>query len=272
MRIAVLADIHGNMPAFEAVLDHVARQGVDRLVIAGDIVIGSPDSAVCWRLARRLECPIVRGNHERYVAHYGTAASDPAWESEQFAPLQWAARQLAEDEKQAIAELPLDLRLDGAPDLLIVHASPRSDYDTIDAHTPGEQLAAMLAGAPERVIVRAHNHVAQVRLWRDRTIVTAGSVGLPLDGTPTAKYLILERRAGGWHFEHHSVPYDLDAALRRFHESGYLAATGAMGRLFMREVATASFQIVPFLRALRGWSAEAPIGLDEALARFLSAY
>ena len=89
MRIAILADIHGNLPAFEAALDHASRQRVDRTIVAGDIVNGSPDSAACWRLARSLGYPIVRGNHERYVARYGTAAGDPAWLSEQFAPVRW---------------------------------------------------------------------------------------------------------------------------------------------------------------------------------------
>ena len=77
MRLAVIADIHGNLPAFEAALEHVDRQQVDRLVILGDIVVGAPDSAACWNLARSLSCPILRGNNDRYVAHYDTPAADP---------------------------------------------------------------------------------------------------------------------------------------------------------------------------------------------------
>ena len=155
-----------------------------------------------------------------------------------------------------------------ASDPLIVHASARDDHDSIVAHTPADQLSAMFAGARERVIVRAHNHAGQIRLWGERTIVTAGSVGLPLDANPAAQYLVMERGARGWRFEHHAVPYDLRAALRRFHETGYLDATGPMGRLFMREVATASFQVVPFLRAYRRWAAEEPLTLDQAFERF----
>jgi hypothetical protein len=270
MRIAILADIHGNLPAFEAALDHVARQHVDRLIIAGDVVVGSPDTAACWRLAQTLGCPIVSGNHERSVAHFGRPDAPAEWVTERFAPVRWAVEQLTQAERAAIDALPPALRMPDLPDLLVVHASLRSDRDSIMPYTPDEQLAEMFPILQERWIVRAHNHVGQVRLWDERTIITAGAVGLPLDGSPTAQYLRLEQRAGGWRIFHQAVPYDLDAALRRFRETGYLDAAGPMARLYMREVATASHQIVPFLRAYARWSARQPMRLDMAVERFLS--
>jgi predicted phosphodiesterase len=272
MRLAILADIHGNLTAFEAALSHLARQHADEVIIAGDIVVGSPDSAACWRRAQSLGCPTLRGNHERYVAHYGTAEASPTWSTEQYAPLHFALAQLPHADRVAMGNLPGTLRLPQAPDLLVVHASARSDYDTVAAHTPEDDLETMFAGAEERFIVRAHNHVAQVRLWGERVIVTAGSVGLPLDGNPTAQYLLLDRRQNGWHIQHQSVPYDLDAALARFRDTNYLAATGPIGRLFLREVATATHQLVPFFR----WHARQPAGatvpLAEAVELFLNSY
>jgi hypothetical protein len=270
MRIAILSDIHGNLPAFEAALDHVSRQHVDRLIIAGDIVVGSPDSAACWRLAQTLGCPIVRGNHERYVAHFGRSDAPSEWATERFAPVRWAVEQLIGDERAAIETLPPAVRMPDLPDLLVVHASLRADRDSIVPYTPDEQLAEMFPNIQEPWIVRAHNHTGQVRLWNERTIITAGAVGLPLDGSPTAQYLLLEQRAGGWRIMHQSVPYDLDAALLRFRATGYLDAAGPMARLFMREVATASHHMVPFLRAYAQWSAREPLALEEAVERFLN--
>lgn len=272
MRLAILADIHGNLPAFEAALRHVAQHKVDQIIIAGDIVIGAPDSGDCWRLAESLACPILRGNHERYVVHSGTPLASQAWSTEQYAPLHWALAQLSEHERRAMGELPLHLRLAEAPDLFLVHASERNDYDTITAHTPEEQLPEMFPAARERFIIRAHGHVGQVRLWDNRYIVTNGSVGLPMDGNPTAQYLLLDRRKDGWHIRHQSVPYNVDSVVRRFHDTGCLAATGPIGRLFLREVVTATQQIIPFLRLYAHWSAEAPLPLDEAVNRFLNSY
>lgn len=135
MRLAILADIHGNLPAFETALKHVANQSPDLIVIAGDIVVGSPDSADCWKLAQSLGCPILRGNHERYVADYGTPAASPDWAAEQFYPLHWAIAILTDQERILMGELPLTLRLPDAPNLLLVHASARNDHDTVASHT-----------------------------------------------------------------------------------------------------------------------------------------
>ena len=269
MRMAVLADVHGNLIALEAALAHVRGQGVDQMVLLGDLTVGSPDAAACWRLARSLDCPSIWGNHERYVAYYGTAQADPRWQGEQYAPVAWAVSQLSADERSAMRALPHAYRTPAAPDVLFCHASLRSDRDTVTAHTPGDQLYEMYPDVTETFIVRGHNHLGQVRLWNGHTIVTAGSVGLPLDSYPTAQYLVLEREGQGWQITHHSVPYDVDAAVRRFEETGYLDAVGPMGRLFQREVATASHQIVPFLRVYARWSSEEPISLADAVAGYL---
>jgi predicted phosphodiesterase len=269
MRIAVLADIHGNLPAFEAALAHARAQAPDQIVIAGDIVNGSPDSAACWQLARSLGVPVLRGNHERYVFDFGTLRADPRWDGPQYAPVRWSHDQLGPDARAELAALPAQIRLPGIPDLLIVHASQRGDNDSIHNYTPDERLAEMFPDPRAALIVRGHNHSGAVRIWGERLLITTGAVGLPLNNTLTAQYLLLDRIAGQWRIAHQSVPYNLDAALERFHSTGYLAATGVMGRLYMRELATASFVIVPFLRAYERWSAQAPLSLEDALARFL---
>ncbi len=270
MRIAILADVHGNLPAFEAVLKHVSQQKVDQLILAGDIVNGSPDSKACWDLALSLNCPILRGNHERYVAHFGTSKASPLWSTEQFAPLQWTAGQFTAPHQQSMDQLPLCLRIPETPNLFLVHATERDDHDTITAHTPEPVLRDMFPTAQERYIIRAHNHMGQVRLWEKGLIVTSGAVGLPLDCTPTAQYLLLDLEKDGWKIQHQSVPYPLDVALNRFIDTGYLASVGPMAQLYYREVLTASHQIVPFLRLYAQWTKQGGISLSQAVDRFLS--
>jgi hypothetical protein len=269
-RIAVLADIHGNLPAFEAALAHAAQQSVDQIILAGDIINGSPDSKACWDLALSLGCPLLRGNHERYAAHFGTARASPEWSMQQFAPLHWTVDQLCAADRQCMDQLPLTLRLPEAPDLWFVHASERGDHDSIAAHTPEPALHEMFPTAQEGYVIRAHNHCGQVHVWEKGLIVTCGSVGLPLDGFPTAQYLLLDQQMDGWKIQHQSVPYPLDAVIRRFQDTGYLSAVGPMAHLFFREVVTGARQIVPFLRLYAQWSKQEELSLARAVERFLS--
>jgi predicted phosphodiesterase len=272
MRIAVLADIHGNLPAFEAALAHVRGQAVDHLVIAGDLINGAPDSRLCWQLAQTLDCTILRGNHERYVFDFDTPNAPLLWRTERFTPVQWTVSQFITEERRALANLPFAVRLPTAPDLLILHASARRDADNVFPYTPEHELKAMFPDAAERFIIRGHDHWCQVRLWDGRTIVTAGSVGMTLDEHPTAQYVILERRNHQWEIQHQAVPYDLDTAVERFYSTGYLKAAGPMARLLLREVATASPQLVPFLRCYERWSGLEDISLEAAVERFFAIY
>ena len=272
MRIALLADIHGNLAALEAALDEIAALAPDLTIVAGDVVDGGPDSGACWRRVRALGCPVIRGNHERYLFDYGTPRADPAWSSPQFAPLRVARAELSSAELAELAALPPTWADPAWPDLLVVHASLRGDNDSIFPYTPDAQIDPMFPGLDPAVklIVRGHNHVCSTREWAGRRIVTTGSVGLPQDGNPAAQFLLLERRAGDWQIRHRAVRYDLGRTLRRFRDSGYLDHAGPLGRLFYREMETGTHQVVPFLRyygaaRARGvqWT------LEEALQHFL---
>ena len=270
MRIAVLADIHGNLAALEAALARIERLRVDQLLVAGDVVVGSPDSVACWERVKALRCPMLRGNHERYVFDLGTERAAPEWSTPRFGPVQAAAQQLGAARRAEMAALPILARLPHAPDLLFVHGSSRSDIDQVFPFSSDADLDRMFAGTTERFIARGHNHYGGVHLWGERHIVTVGSVGLPLDGNVAAHFCIFERTSSSWRIEHHVTPYDVADTLRRFREDDYLRRTGPMGQLFMREVETATFHILPFLR-FYGEAAKngEPPELGEAVRAFL---
>lgn len=273
MRIAIIADIHGNLPALEAVLERIEQLRPERLLVAGDIVVGAPDSAACWARVQALGCPVLRGNHERYVFDFETPRAKPEWGGERFAPVRWAAGQFDDAGRAALAALPATLRLPEAPGVLFVHASPRNDHDLLFPYTPENEVMEKFGGVPERLIVRAHNHFCGVRDWRGGRIVTVGSVGLPLDGTVAAQFTVIEQDAAalaGWRIEHHAVPYDVVAAVRRFAKSGYLDAAGPMARLYRCEVATAAFHVMPFLEWRRTQPGAGELALTAAVDRFLA--
>ncbi|MDA0712026.1 MAG: metallophosphoesterase family protein [bacterium] len=270
MRIAVLADIHGNATAFEAVLNALPSLGVDRVVILGDVVTGAPDSLTCWELAQSLKCPMVRGNHEAYVSEFGTADHDPEWDGDRFGPLRWTVNQLSAIDIQLIRDLPTAYRFSDFPELLFVHASLRSDRDTVLAYTPVAEVASMFPDVAAKWILRGHNHVCGARFWEDRVIVTSGSIGLPMDGRTTAQFLVLDKRLDGWQVQHHAIAYEVEAALARFRATGYLDAAGPMARLYMREVATAGSVLMSFMSLYQSWASKEAISLGAAVDRYFT--
>ncbi len=272
MRIAVLADIHGNLAALEAALEEIGRLDPDRIAVLGDVIDGAPDSIACWRRVRELEVPILRGNHERYVYDYGTERASPEWSMAHFAPVRWAVEQCDSRVRDEMRALPTSHRFAEAPELLLVHASLRSDQDSIFAHTPDPLIEPMFPGIREPWIIRGHNHLPGLRTWGERTILNLGAVGLPLDGHLAAQFAVMEKTARGWTARQIAVPYDVDATLRRFRESGYLEAGGPMARLFLREVATATHHFVPFLRHYGHAIREGRIDAGTAIDRFLREY
>jgi predicted phosphodiesterase len=267
MRLAVLADVHGNLQALEAVLKHAQKQNVDQIIIAGDLINYLADSRACWDLANSLRLPMVRGNHERYVFHYGTPFAHPDWSKEQFMGLKWTVKQFSDTEREAIAALPLCICLDN---LLIVHASLRDDYDTISPETPTSELEKMFADSSEKFIVRGHNHRSFSVKFAGRIIESLGSVGLPLDGTREAKYVIAEKHGNHWHFLRQQVTYAQEKAIKRLRESGYLEAYGPIGKIALRELQTSKDYIVRFWNEYTKWSQDATLTLEQAVDTFLA--
>ena len=269
MRIAILSDIHGNLHALEAVLDHAERDRPDALVVAGDVVIGGPDSLASWQLVQGRGFPRVRGNHERYLL--AAAAGDPAFDPLNWAPARWNAARFPAATLAEIAALPMTLRLAGTEDLLITHAAPDDDYAFIAPDTSEAEVRAKFADLdPGTTAVRGHHHLPFEHRLEGLHVISIGSAGLPLGGEPLAEYALVEPApGGGWTAEHRQVRYDLAGALTAFETSGYLDEAGPVARLFYLEVASARHHLVPFLKRYAEWSASEQIDMDRALERYL---
>jgi hypothetical protein len=275
MRIAVLADIHGNLAAFHAALAAARREAPDLLVIAGDVVNGAPDSRACWQLAVAEADVLLRGNHERYVLHWGTPEGDARNEGVRFRPIAWAREQVA-DVLDELRACPIAAAL--AEDVRVMHAAPADDRVNLYPWTEDGTLERVLDPTPEALLIRAHNHLPFHRSLADgRLLVSVGAVGLALVGRPEAQFGVLTRHARrGWTVRHVSVPYDVDATLARFVDTGYLEAAGPMTRVFRREIATGSHHLVPFVRFERRWreargiEADDDATLERALRAFLA--
>ena len=201
MRVAALYDIHGNLPALEAVLAELPGFAPDMVVIGGDVA-GGPQPAETLAAVEALGLPttFIRGNAER--------APDP-FES--------ALLDAAELARMAAWPLSAPVTVDGLGEVLFCHASPRSDEELLTRISPAEALAPMYAGVTQEVVVCGHVHVQFDRAVAGHRIVNAGSVGMAYEGrNDVAAWCLL-----GPDVELRQTPYDRAAFDRALEASGY---------------------------------------------------
>ena len=225
--LAVLADIHGNAWALDAVLADIRRRSVQRVLNLGDCLYGPLDPAgVAERLAA-LDAVTIRGNQDRVLLE------SPALNPPPGSTMGFVVSSLSASARAWLASLPATLRWD--EDLFLCHGSPHSDTEHFLEEIrpegvflrPPMRLAEQVSALGAEVVLCAHSHVSRTVWAAGRLVVNPGSVGLPAytddlpfphameAGSPHARYALLSRSSsspGRWQVEHVAVPYDWDQA------------------------------------------------------------
>lgn len=219
MRIAIVSDIHGNLPALEAVVEDIERRGADAIVNLGDSLSGPLMPLETARFLMAQDWVQLAGNHERQLL---TVPADKRGASDAF-----AHARLGEKEFAWIASLAHTHRF--SADVMLCHGTPASDLeyfletvepDNFRAATQAE-IDARISDVDAALVACGHTHVPRVaRASGGPLIVNPGSVGLPAyddihpyphaveTGSPHARYAIAEQRDGGWSARLVAVPYD----------------------------------------------------------------
>jgi predicted phosphodiesterase len=218
MKVLALYDIHGNLDALKAVLDDPRVTDAEAIVVGGDIVPGA-FSAECLALLRGQELPThwVRGNGEREVAEAAANAVDPGDVSpDAGADLTAAltAAALGAEVCSSLGALPTTVELDG---VFYCHATPRRDDEMLTRISPVERWAEALDGVELPLVVGGHTHQQDDRTVGRVRFVNAGSVGLPYEGDPAARWAWISDGAP----ELRRTEYDGAAAGRRMLAAGW---------------------------------------------------
>jgi putative phosphoesterase len=202
VRVAALADVHGNAPALEAVLAEVEAAEPDLVVFCGDLTWGPlPRETLELVRAMRIPARFVRGNADRMVGR--DLEGRGAWMAAQHRPEDLAFL--------AKFEQTVDLEVDGLGPTCFSHGSPRSDEECVTERTPLERVREFLAGVDARAVVTAHIHVSYDRVVDGVRLLSPGSVGLPYEGERGARWALL-----GPDVDLRRTEYDVEAAVARF--------------------------------------------------------
>ncbi|MBU0953960.1 MAG: metallophosphatase family protein, partial [Spirochaetes bacterium] len=228
MKLALLADIHGNLNALRAVLAEIAAERPDYILVAGDLVGDCPDPVAVLRLLQTLRVQVVRGNRDRDILRYHRGEL-PGWDRyKQMASMRWTAQQLGPAELDWLGGLPeqlslirrqdggcdlvperplLESRADGTfvvpevspgwagPDVRVVHGSPFHVYELLFGdHAKADdwhRVERALAAIPEQILVCGHTHEPWYEQVQGKLIVNPGSVGVHFNTSQAAEYALL---------------------------------------------------------------------------------
>jgi protein phosphatase len=207
MRIAILSDIHGNLPALDAVVKDMDDQGVDDVWCGGDLAWGGPWGRECVARVRAAGWTTVRGNTDIWVT--GDPQTVEADEDREWVRAMAEAHALSDDDARWLLNLPLGHS--GPGSMLLVHATPDSPFVAPMPDAPAAEFEPYEGRAT--IVVFGHVHRAFVRRLSDGTIVcNSGSVGFPMDGD-SASYVIVDQRGPEWTMVHRRVPFDQTGVL-----------------------------------------------------------
>jgi putative phosphoesterase len=218
MRVAAIYDIHGNLPALEAVLQEIRKEKADSVIVGGDVLPGPMPRETLACLAE-LEIPVqyIYGNGEVAVLEQ-MAGKIPLAVPEPFRPvIQWTAQQLDSGHERSLAAWPKTLRLEisGVGGVLFCHATPRNENEIFTGSSPEDRLLPIFSDLDVSLVVCGHTHMQFDRMIGATRVVNAGSVGMPF-GQPGADWLLLDPNV-----ELRHTSYDLAQAAERIRATDY---------------------------------------------------
>jgi Icc-related predicted phosphoesterase len=231
MRVAAIYDIHGNLPALEAVLQEIRQMRVDLVVVGGDVVRG-PMRRECLSCLLDFEIPtqFIQGNGEVAVLAHSAGANPGSLPEQARQAVRWSAEQLSPEFQSLIASWRKTLRLDlhGLGDVLFCHATPRNENECFTRLTLEDRLLPVFDGVNESLVICGHTHMQFDRMVGRTRVVNAGSVGMPF-GEPGAYWLLL-----GPDVQPRRTRYELTNAAERIRGTNYPQAEEFAARNVMQ--------------------------------------
>lgn len=211
MPIALLSDVHGNLPALQAVLAELEAVDHDLIVVTGDHAAGPlPGETLDLLMSLGDRARFLRGNADREMVEPPADGMSPV--------AGWAFDRLAEEQRDFLRRLPETLVLDvgGLGPTFFCHGSPRTDEEILTAETPEWRLRDAVSAVRERTVTCGHTHMQFDRTVDGVQIVNPGSVGLPYEGRPGAYWAVL-----GPDIEFRRTEYDFERAASLVRAAGY---------------------------------------------------
>lgn len=246
MKLAVMADIHGNMPALEAVLEDMKTSSIDGMIVAGDMVAGPCSSEVVKQL-HNLGAWMIRGNNEDYLMRFEDGSAPGWWHTaHQWAFMRWVYRHMDAESLAIVKSLPTQLVITrpGKDPIRVVHGSPWDPNEHLYPGFEGYALDRAVEETIEPVLVCGHTHIPWSEMRNGCLAFNPGAVCTPLNGYIGAQYALLEWKGDGWELEFRQVKYDIALEVKDFQDTGLLEYGGAFARGLVHDLNAGNNQLL----------------------------
>ena len=274
MKLAVISDIHGNVPALESVLDDIERWQADKLVINGDVINRGPCSLKVLELLRDFQGDktYIKGNHEDFVIF---SKANPVQKHEYNYHLrcfaQWTAEQVGNHWLDIITTWKdnYDYTLPHSNHSIhITHGSRMGNRDGIHVKLSEEELKNKKVHHSD-VFISSHTHLSMVKYLDQTLIMNSGSVGQPLDGDDRAAYARLYLKSDDLVGEITRVKYNKPQALKDFYDSGFMEHGGPVCELILLELKNNKRCVGPFMRQYLDAIHAQKISVEDAVRQYI---
>ncbi len=222
-RIAVISEVHANLPALEAVLEDIHRHSIDTILNLGDFVGYGPfPNEVVKRLAKP-EIRNILGNYDHKVLTWNEKKEK--WKQtkspQKWLAFDWAFAHLSNESREFLEGLPQKRRiLESNQRILMVHGSPASPNEHLGPDTPDDRLQILGSNTKADIVLCGHSHIPFERRIASTWFVNPGSVGRPDDGDPRASYAILTLDVDHILIQHFRIDYDIDRVVAAIRQAG----------------------------------------------------
>ncbi len=250
MKIAVLSDIHGNLTAFNAVLNDINMVDIDKFIIAGDQIVDCPENNEVLEKIKKLNAYVIKGNREQYILDYHKGMHNEWSKYEQMAATVWTYNNLDKDNIKHIDELPeqLNISLPKMDTIRVVHGSPFGISQQLFKDKYPERVEKSLKGIKESVLICGHTHKSWSKVAYNKLIVNPGSVGVPFNNNKFAEYAVLTWNDNKWLVSHHQVEYDLKELEHKFFQSGLLKNCRTWSMLTLQSIKEGKDVTIDFIK------------------------
>jgi putative phosphoesterase len=224
-RVAVITDIHANLPALEAALGHIEELGIEQIFCGGDLVGYGPHPNEVCALIQERAIPTIYGNYDYAIARdlddCGCAYRDQHDRELGQRSVLWTLAHTDQRSKEFMRGLPFDLHFPvGGTDVHLVHGSPRKVNEYLFEDKPASLYERLAAAETDQVLVFGHTHKPWTREYSGVLFVNCGSVGKPKDGDPRGAFAILAATPAGVGVTIERVDYDAKGVAREVAAAG----------------------------------------------------